>query len=51
MKSAVLGIALLLALSAQASAVIRPRYPVRPMPPFHGELIAIEDSFFHKASK
>jgi len=49
MKSAVLCIALLLAISAHVSAVIRPRYPVRPAPPFRGQLIVIVDDSFEKA--
>jgi hypothetical protein len=49
MKNAVVCIALLLVLSTHAFAVLRSRYPIRPTPPFRGELIIIEDGSFQKA--
>jgi hypothetical protein len=43
MKRAAICIFLTLALAAQASAVLRPLYPVRPTPPFRGQVIIIEN--------
>jgi hypothetical protein len=41
MKHAAICIFLTLALAAQASAVLRPLYPVKPTPPFRGQVIII----------
>jgi len=49
MKSAALWIVLTLALSTQAFAILRPRYPVRPSPPFRGEIIVIGDESIQTA--
>jgi hypothetical protein len=49
MKYAALWIALTLALSSQAFAILRPRYPVRPSPPFRGEIIVIGDESIQTA--
>ena len=43
MKPLALGILLGLALTAQAFAIIRPPYPAKPMPPYHGRFIVIGD--------
>jgi hypothetical protein len=43
MKSLALGVLLSLSLMAQAFAIIRPPYPVKPMPPYHGRFIVIGD--------
>jgi hypothetical protein len=43
MKHAVIGIFLSLILSSPALAILRPRYPVKPTPPFRGRVIIIED--------
>ncbi len=43
MKSAVLVLAVLLAIASQASAILRPRFPAKPTPPFRGHIIVIED--------
>jgi len=40
MKPLVL-VLLSLALAAQAFAIIRPPYPAKPMPPYHGQFIVI----------
>ena len=42
MKPLVL-VMLSLALAAQAFAIIRPPYPAKPMPPYHGQFIVIGD--------
>jgi len=44
MKHAVIGIFLSLILSSPALAILRPRYPVKPTPPFRGHVIIIEDN-------
>ncbi len=36
MKTFALGVLLSLALGAQGFAIIRPPYPAKPMPPYHG---------------
>lgn len=36
MKTFALGVLLTLALSAQGFAILRPPYPVKPAPPYHG---------------
>ncbi len=41
MKHAAVGIFLTLVLAAQASAVLRPLYPVKPTPPDRGQVIII----------
>jgi hypothetical protein len=55
MKHAVLCIFLCVALSSPALAVLRPRFPVKPSPPYRGQVIVIEDGSFgfspHSASK
>jgi hypothetical protein len=43
MKKLVLGVLLSLALFAQGFAIIRPPYPVKPAPPYHGHFIVIGD--------
>lgn len=43
MKHAVIGIFLSLMLSSPALAILRPRYPVKPTPPYRGHVIVIED--------
>jgi hypothetical protein len=42
MKHAVIGIFLSLMLLSPALAVLRPRYPIKPTPPFRGRVIVIE---------
>jgi hypothetical protein len=51
MKSAVLVLAVLLALASQASAILRPRFPAKPTPPFRGHIIVIEDASTHPPRK
>jgi hypothetical protein len=43
MKTLALGVLLGFALIGQAFAIIRPPYPVKPMPPYHGRFIVIGD--------
>ena len=43
MKTFALGVLLSLALGAQGFAIIRPPYPAKPMPPYHGRFIVIGD--------
>src|SRR5260370_5324417 len=43
MKPFALGVLLSLALVAQGFAIIRPPYPAKPMPPYHGHFIVIGD--------
>ena len=43
MKTAVLSITVALALSSNAFAILRPRYPHRPVPPTGQHLIVIVD--------
>jgi hypothetical protein len=43
MKTFALGVLLSLAFIAQGFAIIRPPYPVKPMPPYHGRFIVIGD--------
>jgi hypothetical protein len=40
-----------LAFAAQAFAIIRPPYPVKPMPPYHGGFILIGDDAKAKTAK
>jgi len=55
MKHAVISIFLSLMLSSSMLAILRPRYPVKPTPPYRGHVIVIEDGSFefspHKALK
>ena len=43
MRPFTLGVLLGLALTVQAFAIIRPPYPAKPMPPYHGRFIVIGD--------
>jgi hypothetical protein len=43
MKHAVICIFLSLILSSPALAILRPRYPVKPTPPYRGHVIVIDD--------
>jgi hypothetical protein len=43
MKTSALSVLLSLAFIGQAFAIIRPPYPVKPMPPYHGRFIVIGD--------
>jgi len=44
MKPAVLCVLLCVALSSPALAILRPRYPVKPLPPYHGRFIIVDDN-------
>ena len=50
MKRVVLGLLLMLALSSHAFAIIRSPYPVKPAPPFRGNVIVIGDDSIQKAT-
>lgn len=43
MRTFAFGVLLSLVLVAQGFAIIRPPYPMKPMPPYHGRFIAIGD--------
>jgi hypothetical protein len=43
MKTLALGVLLTLALATQGFAILRPPYPAKPMPPYHGHFIVIGD--------
>jgi hypothetical protein len=52
MKTFAVGVLLSLAFGAQGFAIIRPPYPVKPMPPYQGRFIVIgDDAKFQTASK
>ena len=40
-----------LALTTQAFAIIRPPYPAKPMPPYHGQFIVIGENAKSQAVK
>ena len=43
MKTFAFGVLLSLVLTAQGFAIIRPPYPMKPFPPYHGRFIVIGD--------
>ena len=52
MKRFALGVLLSLVLVAQGFAIIRPPYPVKPMPPYYGRFMVIgDDAKWQTASK
>jgi len=52
MKRFALGVLLSLVLVAQGFAIIRPPYPMKPFPPYHGRFIVIgDDAISHTATK
>jgi hypothetical protein len=50
-KCAVVAILIALAFASQASAVLRPLFPIKPSAPFNGELIVIGDELVLLAAK
>ena len=50
-KCAVMAILIALAFASQASAVLRPLFPIKPSAPFNGELIVIGDDFVLRSTK
>ena len=50
-KRAVMAILIALAFASQASAVLRPLFPIKPSAPFNGEVIAIGDDFVLRPAK
>jgi hypothetical protein len=51
MKCAALAILISLAFASQASAVLRPLFPIKPAAPSNGELIVIGDDFVLRPAK
>lgn len=51
MKCAVVATLISLAFVSQASAVLRPLFPVKPSAPFNGELIVTGDDFVPDSAK
>ena len=50
-KRAAMAILIALAFVSQASAVLRPLFPIKPSAPFNGELIVIGDELARSAKK
>ena len=50
-KCAAVAILIALAFASQASAVLRPLFPVKPAAPFNGEVIVIGDDFVLRPAK
>ena len=50
-KCAAVAILIALALASQASAVLRPLFPIKPSAPFNGEVIVIGDELVRPAKK
>ena len=50
-KCAVVTMLIALAFVSQASAVLRPLFPIKPSAPFNGELIVIGDDFVLRCAK
>ena len=51
MKRATLAILISLVVVSQASAVLRPLFPIKPSAPFNGELIVIGDELVLRPAK
>jgi hypothetical protein len=51
MKRATLAILISLVVVSQASAVLRPLFPIKPSAPFNGEVIVIGDNFVLRPAK
>jgi hypothetical protein len=50
-KRALMAILIALAFASQASAVLRPLFPIKPSAPFNGEVIVIGDALVPSAKK
>jgi hypothetical protein len=50
-KCAIASTLISLVFASQASAVLRPLFPVKPAAPFNGELIVIGDDFVLRSTK
>ena len=50
-KCAAVAILIALAFASQASAVLRPLFPIKPSAPFNGELIVIGDDLVLRSTK
>ena len=50
-KCAAVAILIALVFASQASAVLRPLFPIKPAAPFNGELIVIGDDFVLRPTK
>ena len=51
MKCAAVFVVVFLALAAGSFGVLRPRFPVKPMPPFSGDTIVIGDDTLRDPAK
>ena len=51
MKYAVVFMIVSVALTSQALAVLRPRFPIKPTPPFRGDMIVIGDDLLQDTPK
>jgi hypothetical protein len=51
MKCAAVAILIAFAFASQASAVLRPLFPIKPSAPFNGELIVIGDELVLRPAK
>ena len=51
MKCAAVAILIALAFASQASAVLRPLFPIKPSAPFNGEVIVIGDELVLRSTK
>jgi hypothetical protein len=51
MKYAVVFMIVSVALTSQALAVLRPRFPIKPTPPFRGDMIVIGDDLLQDTRK
>ena len=51
MKCAAVAILIALAFASQASAVLRPLFPIKPSAPFNGEVIVIGDELVLRPAK
>ena len=50
-KCAAVAILIALAFASQASAVLRPLFPIKPSAPFNGEVIVIGDELMMRSAK
>jgi hypothetical protein len=51
MKCAVVFLFVFLALAAESFGVLRPRFPIKAMPPFSGDTIVIGDDILRDSAK
>jgi hypothetical protein len=51
MKCAAVFVVVFLALAVESFGVLRPRFPVKAIPPFSGDVIVIGDDILRKSAK